>query len=146
LEKYLKSMPCHRLRPSRINSHLPSLGAAGNLAWQTYGSGHVHGVSLDGQELIHFERDNLHRETERRFGALHGKSASPLALIRQFDAVGRLLNQQISGVPHLPASTSSAAPQIDTLAYLGAAYGYDGADGLGATCGNGGSCGCRGSI
>jgi RHS repeat-associated protein len=114
-------MPCHRTRPSRINSHLPSLGAAGNLAWQTYGSGHVHGLSLDGQELIHFERDNLHRETERRFGVLHGKLASPLSLTRQFDAVGRLLNQQISGVPQ------AATPQIDTLAYLGAAYGYDGA-------------------
>jgi RHS repeat-associated protein len=115
-------MPCHRTRLSRISSQLPSLGAAGNLAWHTYGSGHVHGVSLDGQDLVHFERDKLHRETERRFGAL----TAPLTLTRQFDAVGRMLNQRISGVPNQPASTSSAAPQIDTLAYLGAAYGYDG--------------------
>jgi RHS repeat-associated protein len=112
---------------NRISSQLPSLGAAGNLAWHTYGSGHVHGVSLDGQDLIHFERDNLHRETERRFGALGNPLANPLSLTRQFDAVGRMLNQRISGVPNQPASTASAAPQIDTLAYLGAAYGYDGA-------------------
>jgi RHS repeat-associated protein len=111
---------------NRISSQLPSLGAAGNLAWHTYGSGHVHGVSLDGQDLVHFERDKLHRETERRFGALGNPLANPLSLTRQFDAVGRMLNQRISGVPNQPASTSSAAPQIDTLAYLGAAYGYDG--------------------
>jgi RHS repeat-associated protein len=106
---------------NRIASQLPSLGAAGNLAWHTYGSGHVHGVSLDGQDLIHFERDKLHRETERRFGAL----TAPLTLTRQFDAVGRMLNQRISGVPN---QTNADVPiQIDTLAYLGAAYGYDGA-------------------
>jgi RHS repeat-associated protein len=115
-------MPCHRARLYRISS----------LAWHTYGSGHVHGVSLDGQDLVHFERDKLHRETERRFGALGASPlSSPLSLTRQFDAVGRMLNQRISGVPNQPASTASAAtqtsPQIETLAYLGAAYGYDGA-------------------
>jgi RHS repeat-associated protein len=113
---------------NRISSQLPSLGAAGSLAWHTYGSGHVHGVSLDGQDLVHFERDKLHRETERRFGQLGHSQSSPLALTRQFDAVGRMLNQRISGVPQVSAAKpDSAAPQIDTLAYLGAAYGYDGA-------------------
>jgi uncharacterized protein RhaS with RHS repeats len=104
---------------NRISSQLPSLGQAGNLAWHTYGSGHVHGVSLDGQDLVHFERDKLHRETERRFGALGNPLANPLSLTRQFDAVGRMLNQRISGVPQVSAAKpDSAAPQIDTLAYL----------------------------
>jgi hypothetical protein len=33
--------------------------------WLTYGSGHVHGLVLNGEELIGFERDKLHRETAR---------------------------------------------------------------------------------
>ncbi|MFD1802272.1 RHS repeat-associated core domain-containing protein [Mixta tenebrionis] len=36
---------------------------------QTYGSGHLLGVALGEQSLVEFTRDDLHRETERRFGA-----------------------------------------------------------------------------
>ena len=35
------------------------------LDWLIYGSGHVHGLMLDGEERIQFERDDLHRETQR---------------------------------------------------------------------------------
>jgi YD repeat-containing protein len=33
------------------------------LDWLTYGSGHVHGLMLDGQSVADFERDDAHRET-----------------------------------------------------------------------------------
>ncbi len=33
--------------------------------WLTYGSGHVHGMALDGEERVQFERDDLYREIER---------------------------------------------------------------------------------
>lgn len=52
------------------------------IQWQTYGSGHLHGVVLDGQTLIDIERDKLHRETQRTFGALRAT--------RTYDALSRL--------------------------------------------------------
>lgn len=50
--------------------------------WQTYGSGHLHGVVLDGPSVIDFERDKLHRETSRQFG--------PTQTTRSYDALSRL--------------------------------------------------------
>lgn len=35
--------------------------------WLTYGSGHVLGLALNGQELVSFERDDLHRERMRHY-------------------------------------------------------------------------------
>ena len=43
---------------NRSEMHVPG---AGTLAWQRYGSGHVHGILLDGVSLGSFERDALHR-------------------------------------------------------------------------------------
>jgi RHS repeat-associated protein len=40
--------------------------------WLTYGSGHVHGMLLDGEERIQFERDDLHRETQRTLSSRLG--------------------------------------------------------------------------
>ncbi|MGK0546236.1 RHS repeat-associated core domain-containing protein [Halomonas cupida] len=57
------------------------------LAWLRYGSGHVHAMTLDQQELIAFERDDLHRDIRRRQGAQEIHSA--------YDPVGRLIEQQI---------------------------------------------------
>jgi len=37
--------------------------------WLTYGPGHLLGVALDGKPLLEFERDRLHRERHRGFGA-----------------------------------------------------------------------------
>jgi hypothetical protein len=39
----------------------------------TYGAGYVHEIILDGEEIIRFEQDDPHRETERTFknGPLH---------------------------------------------------------------------------
>ncbi|QNP49361.1 RHS repeat-associated core domain-containing protein [Diaphorobacter aerolatus] len=55
---------------------LPAIG------WQTYGPGHLHGMVLDGRSVIDFERDKLHRETQRRFG--------PTQTTRSYDALSRL--------------------------------------------------------
>ena len=57
--------------------------------WLTYGSGHVHGILWNGQELINFERDNLHRETSRT-------QANTVTQNKQYDAVGRLKSQHIA--------------------------------------------------
>ncbi|WP_161788602.1 RHS repeat-associated core domain-containing protein [Burkholderia paludis] len=47
---------------NRIGTVRPDGHAVG---WLTYGSGHVHGMMLDGKELVQIERDDLHRETSR---------------------------------------------------------------------------------
>lgn len=52
------------------------------IEWQTYGSGHLHGVVLGGQSIVDFERDKLHRETKRQFG--------PTQAERSYDALSRL--------------------------------------------------------
>ncbi|OJA86592.1 type VI secretion system tip protein TssI/VgrG [Burkholderia ubonensis] len=50
----------HRLdaKGNRSESQIPGTGT---VAWQRYGSGHVHGMLLDGVPLASFERDALHR-------------------------------------------------------------------------------------
>ncbi|MPM21493.1 Protein RhsC [bioreactor metagenome] len=52
------------------------------IEWQTYGSGHLHGVMIDGKSIIDFERDKLHREISRQFGATK--------TTRSYDALSRL--------------------------------------------------------
>ncbi|KAA8997700.1 RHS repeat protein [Affinibrenneria salicis] len=66
------------------------------LRWQTYGSGHLLGLALGGQNLVAFERDDLHRETECRFGQ-H-------VLNRHHSAAGRLQSLQIDDSPQHPLS------------------------------------------
>ncbi len=58
--------------------------------WLTYGSGHVHGVLWNGQEIASFERDNLHREVSRTLG-------NQLAATQQYDKMGRLTQQTLAG-------------------------------------------------
>jgi RHS repeat-associated protein len=55
------------------------------LNYQRYGSGHVHGMTLDQYDLGQFERDDLHREILRSQGALNQRS--------HYDARGRLSRQ-----------------------------------------------------
>ncbi|NML34248.1 RHS repeat-associated core domain-containing protein, partial [Paraburkholderia antibiotica] len=50
--------------------------------WLRYGSGHVHGVLLDGAPLVDFERDRLHRET--------GRTHAAFSQTREYDPMGRL--------------------------------------------------------
>ena len=51
-----------------------------------YGSGHLHGITLNRNEIVAFERDKLHRETERTFGK-HIRQET------QYDPMGRILQQ-----------------------------------------------------
>ncbi len=66
--------------------------------WLTYGAGHVHGLLLDGQELVAFERDALYQETART-------QANGLLQTMRYDPAGRLIEQQLgrpdqSAMPH----------------------------------------------
>ncbi|MFA8360522.1 RHS repeat-associated core domain-containing protein [Burkholderia ubonensis] len=63
----------------RIRTQLPNTRT---IDWLRYGSGHVHGVLLDGQPLIDFERDKLHREIARRHRSFEQR--------REYDPAGRL--------------------------------------------------------
>ena len=51
-----------------------------------YGSGHLHGITLNRNEIAAFERDKLHRETERSLGK-HIRQET------QYDPMGRILQQ-----------------------------------------------------
>jgi len=59
--------------------------------WLTYGAGHVHGLLLDGQELVSFERDALYQETSRT-------QANGLLQTMKYDPLGRLTEQQLGAV------------------------------------------------
>jgi YD repeat-containing protein len=59
--------------------------------WLTYGPGHLLGVALDGKPLLEFERDRLHREHHRHFGA------HQLDTLYQKD--GRLAGLTLTGNP-----------------------------------------------
>jgi RHS repeat-associated protein len=56
--------------------------------WLLYGSGHVHGMMLDGVERIQFERDNLHRETLRTFPSRVGQKTT-------YDPAGRISRRSV---------------------------------------------------
>ncbi|KQV41142.1 RHS repeat-associated core domain-containing protein [Massilia sp. Root335] len=56
--------------------------------WLTYGAGHVHGLLLDGQDVVSFERDALYQETGRT-------QANGLLQTMKYDPLGRLIEQQL---------------------------------------------------
>lgn len=64
-----------------------------SLKWLTYGSGHLLGLSYDGNELIEFERDNLHREKILRFGQSQKQHL--------YDSAGRLIQSDFSQIKGL---------------------------------------------
>jgi len=59
--------------------------------WLTYGAGHVHGLLLDGQDLVSFERDALYQETGRT-------QANGLLQTMKYDPLGRLIEQQVGAL------------------------------------------------
>ncbi|SDP93599.1 RHS repeat-associated core domain-containing protein, partial [Paracidovorax cattleyae] len=78
----------------------------GTLQWLAYGSGHVHGLLLDGQPLVDWERDALHREVGRTLNVLEGQGNADLPAIvhaRQLDPMGRMLHQDWRGLRHAAA-------------------------------------------
>ncbi|WP_167375394.1 RHS repeat-associated core domain-containing protein [Burkholderia metallica] len=64
---------------NRIRTQLPNTRT---IDWLRYGSGHLHGVLLDGRPLVDFERDALHRETRRQYPGFEQT--------REYDPAGRL--------------------------------------------------------
>ncbi|WP_296227819.1 RHS repeat-associated core domain-containing protein [Ralstonia sp. UBA689] len=93
----------------------------------TYGSGHVHGIHLDGQELVGFERDDLHRETQRTQG-------NRLTQTQKYDTAGRLLEQTLSHLDRTTAYVNRRKYRYDTAGQLtaiddirrgGLSYRYD---------------------
>ncbi|WP_333668003.1 RHS repeat-associated core domain-containing protein [Acinetobacter guillouiae] len=59
-----------------------------NIDWLTYGTGHVHSLILNGQDVVSFERDDLHREKVRHY-------ANGISQEQHYDVVGRLTQQRI---------------------------------------------------
>ncbi|WP_318153446.1 RHS repeat-associated core domain-containing protein [Halomonas sp. ML-15] len=66
------------------------------LAWHTYGSGHLHGMSAPGLRFeIALEPDALHRETQRRLSA--ADQPQPLILERGYTVLGQLDHLSLRG-------------------------------------------------
>ena len=94
------------------NRQASQLQGVGAIEWLLYGSGYVHGLAHNGQSLIDFERDALHREVKR---SLHGVSTESAAepptpalhIQRQWDALGRLHTLTTHGL-HGQAQTPQA--------------------------------------
>ncbi|WCM94302.1 DUF6531 domain-containing protein [Acidovorax sp. NCPPB 2350] len=75
----------------------------GTLQWLSYGPGHVHGLLLEDQPLVDWERDGLHREVGRTLrlqgNDLDGAGAlEPILHGRRLDPMGRLLHQDWRGL------------------------------------------------
>ncbi|MBN3794159.1 RHS repeat-associated core domain-containing protein [Burkholderia sp. Ac-20392] len=75
--------------------------------WLMYGSGHVHGMLLDGEERVQFERDDLHRETVRVLSSEVGQRTA-------YDPAGRVLQQTVQ-------RSTSPAPLVERRYRYGAA-------------------------
>ena len=92
------------------------------MQWLTYGTGHVYGLSLNGEDVVSFERDDLHRETARHY-------ANGLSQVEVYDELGRL-GEQIVLHGHENGYTSHSVQKeqnaIDeTLKLLSRVYQYD---------------------
>ncbi|WP_169728612.1 RHS domain-containing protein, partial [Comamonas composti] len=75
-----------------------------HVQWLNYGSGHIHGLLLNGEEQIAYERDALHREVQRH-------QANQLQHSQQWDALGRLQAQTLSKAQPASGAGASAMPQ-----------------------------------
>ena len=77
---------------NREASQLHGLGEVGYLL---YGSGHVHGITWQGESVVDFERDALHREVKRQLATT---TDQPLIRHLSWDKAGRLTSMQWSGL------------------------------------------------
>ncbi|MEL0618011.1 RHS repeat-associated core domain-containing protein [Cobetia marina] len=67
------------------NRETTTLPDGQQISWLRYGSGHVLSMALNNEELLGFERDDLHREVRR-----HQRGRETTS---QYDPVGRLISQ-----------------------------------------------------
>jgi len=75
-----------------LNQRIGTIRPDGHrIDWLTYGAGHVHGLLLDGQDLVSFERDALYQETSRT-------QANGLLQTMKYDPAGRLIEQQLGAI------------------------------------------------
>jgi uncharacterized protein RhaS with RHS repeats len=115
----------NRIRTVRPDGHA--------IDWLTYGSGHVHGRALDGEERIQFERDGLHRETRRTFGSRLGhqtvydlagrviqtalqREQAPMPIVDRryrYDAAGQLT--QMVAYNYIIGSSKRSRPGVDKM-------------------------------
>ncbi|WP_082360354.1 RHS repeat-associated core domain-containing protein [Paracidovorax avenae] len=88
----------------------------GTLQWLAYGPGHVHGLLLDGQPLVDWERDALHREVGRTLHILDENEDLPAIVhARQLDPMGRMLRQDWRGLRHAAVvGPATAAVESET--------------------------------
>ena len=95
------------------------------IEWLTYGVGHVHGLLLDGQDLVSFERDTLHQETGRT-------QANGLLQTMKYDPLGRLIEQQLGAIAQASQKDRNSYPgtyrpdvQVGMQAAILRRYRYD---------------------
>ncbi|AGU52777.1 RHS family protein [Variovorax paradoxus B4] len=101
-----------------LNQRVATIRPDGHsIQWLSYGSGHLHGLLVDGQDILGFERDDLHQEILREQG-------NGLAQSQSHDAMGRLLEQRISRTQLPPGA--NAGVSAGTLNVL-RGYAYDAA-------------------
>jgi YD repeat-containing protein len=97
--------------PNEIRTRIGTVRPDGHrVDWLTYGSGHVHGLVLDGEERVQFERDDLHREVRR---------VLPSKVVQQtmYDPVGRLQKQTVQR-ENAPAPLSARLYRYDAAGQL----------------------------
>jgi RHS repeat-associated protein len=88
-------------RYDELNQRIATVRPDGHATqWLTYGSGHVHGLLLDGEDILGFERDDLHREVLRAQG-------NGLSQRLRYDGAGRRLEQHIARTAANPADALS---------------------------------------
>ncbi|MCU4491830.1 RHS domain-containing protein [Acinetobacter guillouiae] len=93
-----------------------------NIDWLTYGTGHVHSLILNGQDVVSFERDDLHREKVRHY-------ANGISQEQHYDEMGRLTQQSIVnghefGYPSQQSQTHNNAIE-ETQQLIQRLYQYD---------------------
>ncbi|WP_256218031.1 RHS repeat-associated core domain-containing protein [Burkholderia contaminans] len=92
----------NRIRTVRPDGH--------TVDWLTYGSGHVHGMMLDGKELVQIERDDLHRETLRTL-------PSKIDQRTAYDRAGRLAQRTVQRA-NAPAPLAERRYRYDAAGQL----------------------------
>ena len=106
------------------NRQASELADLGELQWLSYGSGHLHGLTLNRQPLLDFERDAGHRIIEQRW---------PNGLVehRRLDPLGRPVGLRLTGAGNTPLQELrlryDPAGQLSELSLDGRsiAYRYD---------------------
>jgi RHS repeat-associated protein len=91
-------------------AHTALQGIAPLLNWQTYGSGHLHGITLGNQSLIDFERDKLHREVQRSFADVNIQKA--------YDQLSRLKHIRAQGQEPLIGHTVNRQYHYDRIGQI----------------------------